>query len=339
MLKIKYTAEQPIRLDKYLSNKYSFRSRRFWQEAIKKGQITVNLTKKKPKYRLNFGDSVEFQLDLTPPKISLILEPQPTVVVPIIASYPDFLIVWKPAGLVTHPGRFEVQNKSVPPNLAAGLLAVYPELKKVGEDPLRPAIVHRLDKDTSGLMIIPRKQEAFQEFKKMFQEHRVAKTYLALSWKLGQFTRRSALNKKYRLIDTPIGKSAQDHTKQATAKNPAKLINPKQALTFFKIIEESKLPCLYRTGPKINPKVKKFRPTALIQIQPKTGRKHQIRVHLHSIGLPLVGDKIYTSRLVKNCNRPFPHHLLTAHQLEFTYRGQNFSFRSPRPDWAAPQKK
>jgi len=339
MQKIKYSAESSSRLDKYLSQKYPFRSRRFWQKAIKAGQVVVNQEKKKPRYQLNPGDSIELRLDLTPPPAVSSLSPQPKITVPTIASYPDFLIVWKPAGLVTHPGRFEVENNSAPPSLAAGLLAIYPELQTVGEDPLRPAVVHRLDKDTSGLMIIPRHQKAFTEFKKMFQKRLITKTYLALSWKLGQFNRRSTLNKKYRLIDTPIGKSSQDHTKQATAKNPNKLINPKEAATYFKIIAEDKLPCPHRVGPKINSKLKKFRPTALIQIQPKTGRKHQIRVHLHSIGLPLVGDKIYTSRLVKNCNRPFPHHLLEAHQLEFTYQGQSFSFRSPLPAWANFSKK
>ena len=329
---ITYPEELPQRVDKFLAKKYPEFSRRFFQDGLKNKEILINGKSKSPSYKLKEGDEIEIKLSLKKPAKITELPPNEKVSIEVVAKYPDFLIINKPVGLVVHPSIFDVRNNSIPPTLAGGLIAEFPELQKVGEDFTRPGIVHRLDKNTSGLMIVPLTQKSFEEFKKMFRHHLITKTYLALSWNLqkGVANPKSYKEPKlYKTISTPIGKSTKEHTKQATAKNPGRLINPKEAITLYKIIGYDKFPCRHKVG-----KIKKQEKTvALIKAKPQTGRKHQIRVHLSSIGLPLVGDSQYTSRLLKNCNKNFPYHLLQAHKLEFTYRGKKYSFTAPAPEW------
>jgi len=180
-------------------------------------------------------------------------------------------------------------------------------------------------------MIVPRTQEAFVEFKRQFKSREVSKTYLALCWNMQ--TQKDKLKLadggriKYKSIDRLIGKSKNDHTKQSTNQNPRYLVNPKESETLYAMIQSGQFPCNYR----VNNTNKQAVPLALIQAKPKTGRKHQVRVHLSSVGLPLVGDKKYTSKLLKNCNKNFKHHLLHAHKLQFTYQGEKYSFTSDLP--------
>jgi 23S rRNA pseudouridine1911/1915/1917 synthase len=328
---ITYQDSTTQRVDKYLAEKYPAFSRRYFQDGLKTGKVLINGHKKSPSYKLKNNDRIEIKLSLTPPTKITKLPANKKVPIDIVAKYPDFLIINKPAGLTVHPSVFDIQNNSLPPTLAGGLIAKFPELQNIGEDFSRPAIVHRLDKDTSGLMIIPRTQQSFRKFKKMFQNHSITKTYLALCWHSQRQINsdKKQTGKKYKVIENFIGKSKSDHTKQATNKNPAYLINPKQAKTLYKIIQQTKLPCLYKVG-KIKKQEKEI---SLVQVQPQTGRKHQVRVHLSSVGLPLVGDHKYTNRLLKNCNKNFSQHLLQAHKLEFTYQGQKYSFTAPEPEW------
>ncbi len=327
--KIVFKNQSTERVDSYLAKKYPSFSRRYFQNALKNKKILVNQEEKSPSYKLKNGDSIEINLSLKKPASIQKLPPNDKVSFSVVAKYPDFLIIDKPAGLTVHPSIFDIQNHSLPPTLAGGLIAKFPELENVGEDFSRPGIVHRLDKETFGLMIVPRTQEAFLEFKKMFRHHQIKKTYLALSW---NFSKQKTRNKSilspekhpYKIIKSYIGKSKADHTKQVTSTNPARLINPKEALTLYKIIAKKELPCFYKVG-----KLKKHKKEVLlVKAQPQTGRKHQIRVHLSSVGLPLVGDKKYTNKIIKNCNKNFPHHFLQAQKLEFDYRGKKYSFTS-----------
>jgi len=331
MTTITYHNSEPQRVDKYLAEKYPAFSRRYFQDGLKNGEILINNKKKSPSYKLKPEDVIKINLPLEPPKITTKLPANKNVQFDIVAKYPDFLIVNKPAGLTVHPSIFDIQNNSIPPTLAGGLIAKFPELQNIGEDFSRPAIVHRLDKDTSGLMIIPRNQEAFRLFKEMFKKHLITKTYLALCWNMQKKSPSIKEDRpiKYKTIETFIGKSKADHTKQATAKNPERLINPKQAITRYRILKNGKVPCLYRIG-KIKKQEKQI---SLVEAQPQTGRKHQIRVHLSSVGLPLIGDRKYTSRLLKNCNKNFSQHLLQAHKLEFSYKGEKYSFTADYPEW------
>ena len=330
---ITYKLLTPQRVDKYLSVKYPSFSRRYFQDGLKNGQILVNENKKSPSYKLKAGDKIKIRLSLEKSIGLTELPINKNVGIEIVAKYPDFFIINKPAGLIVHPSIFDVQNNSIPPTLAGGLLALDENLKNVGEDFTRPGIVHRLDKDTSGLMIIPRTPEAFKEFKRQFKNREVSKTYLALCWNMQTQKDKLKLSStgkiKYNKITRLIGKSKNDYTKQSTNKNPRYLINPKEAVTFYGMIKAGQFPCNYR----INNTKKEAVPIALIQVKPKTGRKHQVRVHLSSVGLPLVGDKKYASKLLKNCNKNFKHHLLHAHKLEFTYQGKKYSFTSDLPGY------
>ncbi len=166
-----------------------------------------------------------------------------------------------------------------PPTLVDWLLSRYPEIATVGDDPAqRPGIVHRLDKDTSGVMLVAKNQKTFEYLKSLFQKHEIIKTYLALV--------QGELAKKSGVIDAPIG------IKNGTTKRSIRSTKmAKEAVTEYKVLAGS-----------------------LLEVKPKTGRTHQIRVHLASIGHPIVGDPIYGKKpSVKNQRL-----MLHAASIEFT---------------------
>ncbi len=201
--------------------------------------------------------------------------------IPIIFENKDFLVINKPSGILVHSAK--ANEKS----LVDWLVACYPNIVEVGEDKNRPGIVHRLDKETSGILIIAKNQKAFEYFKKLFQEHLIKKGYLALVY--GEFK-----NKKG-VINKPIGIAASSIKRSTAAQRMKEL---KEAITEYEVIEifeyqKEKL--------------------SLLKVFPKTGRTHQIRVHLASIGHPIVGDKIYGRKKQSIETRLFLH----AYLLEF----------------------
>lgn len=200
----------------------------------------------------------------------------------IIYQDSDVLAVNKPAGLLVHP----IRGKKPEPTLVDWLLKKFPEVKSVGDDPeTRPGIVHRLDKETSGVMIIARHQKAFEYLKNLFQTRQMKKTYLALVW--GKVKERSGL------IEKPLG------IKTGSVKRTARVENAK-------MVKEAKT--VYRVK-------RYFDGFTLLEVEPLTGRTHQIRVHLASIGHPIAGDTLYTKRLAPNgLTRMFLH----AESIELT---------------------
>ena len=314
---LKYAGQ---RIDKYLAKKYPTLSRNLLQAKIKTGKFLVNGKKVTPSYKLKRNDLINFnQSKLKKITRSLNqkphLNPDKSVSFKIIFEHPDFIIIEKPAGLAVHPaetGPFSPAKKIV--TLVHGLLSKYPSIKNIGEDILRPGIVHRLDKNTSGLMIIAKKQKAYRYFKKIFKKRELEKKYLALVW--------GKLKTIKGVIQTPIGKSKSDLTRQATSKFSNKLINPKKAITFYRVISSRKQFTFENT----------VFPVSLLELQIKTGRKHQIRVHLHSIGYSILGDRKYQTKLVKDPNKYFSRHLLHAYQLKFKYLdGEEYNFESKPP--------
>jgi len=210
----------------------------------------------------------------------------------VIYESEDFVVINKPAGMAVHPAR---QPQGV--TLVDWLLARYPEMTKVGDDlRTRPGIVHRLDKDTSGVILVCRTQEAFAYFKKQFQEQRIKKTYLALV--------HNFLKSKSGLINKPLGLK-KGTIKRTVHGRGTKMI--KEAITRYKVKG------LIRANKS---------PFSLLEIEPLTGRTHQIRVHLASIGHPVVGDRLYGkgSRKLKisNQEKTPPRLFLHAESLEFT---------------------
>ncbi len=213
----------------------------------------------------------------------------------IIHEDENILVIDKPAGLVVQPE----QNK-ISKTLIDYLLKIRPEIKNVGEDPTRPGLVHRLDKDTSGLMIIAKNNKAFGELKRKFQEREIKKTYTALV--VGQ------LKEKEGIIDKPIGRG-KSRVKQSTTFIVAK---ERPAITKYKVIKE-------------------YKQFSLLETSPKTGRMHQIRVHLASIGHPVVADKVYGFKRqpeIRELNR----HFLHASAIKFELFGKNYVFKSELSD-------
>jgi 23S rRNA pseudouridine1911/1915/1917 synthase len=205
----------------------------------------------------------------------------------------DVVVVSKPAGLVVHPGAGHATG-----TLAGGLLARFPEMAGVG-DPLRPGIVHRLDRDTSGLMVVARSPEAYTALVAALGRREVERRYLALAW--GRFEARRGS------IDAPIGRSPTRPTRMAVREAG------KEARTGYEVVEEYGHP-----------------PASLLDCRLETGRTHQIRVHLAAIGHPVVGDSAYGGdRPPLRPGRPFLHaaHLAFAHPTS----GERLAFDDPLP--------
>jgi len=201
----------------------------------------------------------------------------------IIYEDKNIVAINKPAGLLIH----EAQNMKHE-TLVDWLIENYPEVKKVGDDPeIRPGIVHRLDRDTSGILLIAKNQKTFEYLKKQFQEKKIKKTYLALI--------EGKINKKSGTIDIPIGRSPKTPTKRLAHKRARGKL--REAITEYNVEQE-------------------YKEYTLLRVSPKTGRTHQIRVHLKAISKPIVCDKVYTKTPV--CPFGLQRHFLHASSLEFS---------------------
>ena len=213
----------------------------------------------------------------------------------IVFENKDIIVIDKPANLTVHPIHSEQKN-----TLVDELLAYYPEIKNVGEDPLRPGIVHRLDKDTSGLIIIAKNNKSFEYLKNLFKNRQVEKNYLALV--------HGKVKDKKGTITKSISLSKKDYKKRSVLLDE----NSKKAWTEYRIIEN-------------------FKNYTLLEVSIKTGRTHQIRIHLKSIGHPIVGDKQYRFKrqiCPKNLTRQFLH----AQYLKFKMDDGNImEFKSELP--------
>jgi 23S rRNA pseudouridine1911/1915/1917 synthase len=235
--------------------------------------------------RLAEGDEVEVEGE---PEADAPPKPEP-VDFPVVHADDDLVVLVKPAGLVVHPGAGHEEG-----TLASGLLHRFPEIASVG-DPMRPGIVHRLDRDTSGLMVVARSARAYDVLVEALAAREIERRYLALAW--GRF------DAKRGTIDAPIGRSATRRTRMAVREAG------KEARTGYEVNEQYEHPVC-----------------ALLECKLETGRTHQIRVHLAAIGHPIVGDGTYGGdRNPLQPGRPFLHahalalaHPVTRERLEFT---------------------
>lgn len=212
----------------------------------------------------------------------------------IIYENNNIIVIDKPAGLLVHP-----THKQEKDTLVDWILSRYPEIKNVGEKS-RPGIVHRLDRDTSGLLIIAKNNDSFNYLKKQFQDRKIEKTYLALV--VGK------LKEKKGVITKTISLSKKDYKRRSTLLDA----HSKPARTEYKVIKE-------------------YKDYSLLEAKPKTGRTHQIRIHLSSIGHPIAGDKQY-----KHKRQPTPdnltRHFLHAQHLKFQLsNGRIVEFKSELP--------
>ncbi|RJQ13756.1 RluA family pseudouridine synthase [Candidatus Parcubacteria bacterium] len=267
--------ESGSRLDKFLREKFSEFSRHWLQNLIREQFVLVNGRKTEPSYILRNQDVIHIVLR-SPQPISL--EADQKIRFEIIYEDKDCIVINKPAGLVVHPSE-TTKNKT----LVNGLLARWPQIEGVGEDPLRPGIVHRLDKETSGLLIIAKIQQAYEHLKFQFQNRLVVKRYLALV--------HGIIKDDFGVIEAPIMRSETTGVKQTIG-------GTKNATTFYKVR-------------------KRYKEFTFLELQPRTGRKHQIRVHCAYIGHPVVGDEKYTSKSLQETLRTnLIRHFLHAHYLE-----------------------
>jgi 23S rRNA pseudouridine1911/1915/1917 synthase len=218
-----------------------------------------------------------------------------SVILDVVYDDADIVVINKRAGLVVHPGAGNPAGTMV-----NGALAKYPEMASAG-DPLRPGVVHRLDAGTTGLMVMAKTHAAYEALVDALSKREVKRTYLALIW--GHPTVLSGT------IDAPIGRDQKDPTRMGV------VVDGKAARTRFEVKSKFDLPL----------------PCSLVECNLETGRTHQIRVHLESIGHPVVGDSTYGgARSSLSAPRPMLH----AAQLAFLHpiSGQSMSFEAEMPD-------
>lgn len=286
------------RLDLYLAQEWPDYSRSYLTNLIHDGLVTLNGTAIfKPGIRLKAHDQVSFKL----PEHRF---PNPENLkknsfgVEIIFEHEHFFIINKPAGLIVH----RAPSTKNQPTLVDWLLDRDASLAAVGPQD-RPGIVHRLDKDTSGLMIIARTHYGYTQFGHLFKDRRITKTYRAVVW--GHPDREST-------IDAPIGRHPSQRHKMTAFKPGSTVDNARQACTHYSVLSY-------------------FDDFTLVQAQPVTGRTHQIRAHFAFIGHPLLGDALYASDAHQNNAAPIARHALHAYQLAFIFDGTAFSFTQNPP--------
>lgn len=290
------------RLDKYLHGRFSNLSRRFIQDAIKQGTARVNGKIAKPSLKLNPGDSISFVLP-EPPSKDILPEDIP---LNIIYEDSDIIILNKQPGILVHPARGNTHGTLV------NALAFYSDELSSGLGEFRPGIVHRLDKDTTGVMVVTKNDTAQWKIARQFELRQVNKTYLAIVHGTPELTADR--------IKMPLGVHPKIREKYA--------IRPeigKEAITFYEVIEA-------------------FRGFSILELTPKTGRTHQIRVHLSYLKHPIVADDMYGGKLVypwqladaePAVQEPVINRVaLHAFSLEFKHptTGKMVKFEAPLPD-------
>lgn len=279
------------RLDLYLVQERKDLSRSFIQKLIADGSVTVNDVPAKSSLRLKRGDVIVMVIP-PPPELSLRPEAMP---LSVVYEDDDVLVIDKPANLPVHPGPGHASG-----TLANALLAYCPQLDEM-DDSLRPGIVHRLDKDTSGLMMVAKNEAARRKLSLAIKERQVVKRYLALVVGCPQ--------PEAGTIDAPIARHPVRRQKMAVVPGG------RPARTHYRVLRR------FPQG--------RGRGYSLLEVTLETGRTHQIRVHMAHIGHPLVGDSVY-GRQVDFVGRQFLH----AHRLGFRLpsSGEYREFRSELPD-------
>ena len=279
-----------LRIDKAISIKDKDLSRAAVQRMIEEENILVNNQKAKVAYKISLGD--EITIIKQPPK-EIEIKPE-DIPLDIIYEDNDILVVNKQKGLVVHPGNGNPDGTLV----NAIMNKCKDSLSGIGGE-IRPGIVHRIDKDTSGLLIIAKNDKAHINMSEQIKNHEVKKTYIALV--------RGKTKENQATIDMPIARSNKDRTKMAVSKDG------KNAITHFEVIE-------------------RFTNYTLLKVNIETGRTHQIRVHLSQIGYPIVGDYVYS-----NGKNPFgvEGQMLHSSKLEFKHpiTGKEIELEAPLPEY------
>lgn len=273
------------RLDKYVCQQHPELSRSHVQKLIAEGYITVNDQRGKAGLRLSKGDRLKLVIPPAPPS-RLVPEAMP---LNIIYEDADLLAVDKPAGLTVHPAPGHPSH-----TLVNAILSHFPHLADIG-DSLRPGVVHRLDKDTSGVMLVAKNSAAQADLSQQFRSHSVTKAYLVLV--KGKLTPESGV------IEADIGRDPRNRKRMAV------VAGGREARTEYRVI-------------------KYIGDYTLLEVRTETGRTHQIRVHLAAIGFPVVGDKVYGVKS-PHLSRQFMHACRLGFKLPSS--GEYVEFKSELP--------
>lgn len=240
------------RIDSYIATNTEL-SRTNIQRLIEEGKVLVNLKNTKVSYKVQENDEITIEEE-KPKETSLKAQNIP---IEVLYEDNDIIVVNKPKGMVVHPA-----NGNPDGTLVNAVMAICKDsLSGIGGE-IRPGIVHRIDKDTSGVLVIAKNDKAHILMSEQIKNHEVEKTYVALV--------KGIVKENEATINMPIGRSTRDRKKMAVRKDG------KNAITHFKVLE-------------------RFRNYTLLEVKIETGRTHQIRVHLSEIGYPIVGDEVYSN--------------------------------------------
>ena len=281
---------QKKRIDSYIVDKNINLSRTAIKRLLDEGKILVNGKKQKPSYKPEVGDIITIEI---PEPEEVELKPQ-DIPIDVIYEDKDIIVVNKPKGMVVHPA-----NGNPDGTLVNAILAKCKDsLSGIGGE-IRPGIVHRLDKDTSGLLIIAKNDQAHINMSKQIQDRKVIKKYIALV--------KGVIGENTATIDMPIARSTKDRKKMA--------VDPKgkEAITHYKVLQ-------------------RYDKYTLLEIKIDTGRTHQIRVHMAYIGHPVVGDMQYSNG--KN-EFGIEGQMLHSKYLEFEHpiTGKRLKLEAPLPEY------
>lgn len=278
-----------LRLDVFLSRYFEDKSRSYLQNLIEEGNVKVNEKLKKSNYKLKAGERVDI---LIPEPVGLDVEPE-DIPLDIVYEDNDVIVVNKPQGMVVHPAS-GVYNGT----LVNALLSHCKDLSGIN-GVARPGIVHRIDKDTSGVLVIAKNDNSHNKLAEQFKDHSMTRSYIALV--------EGILKKDEGTIDAPLGRHPIERIKIAVLKEG------RRAVTHYKVLE-------------------RFNNNTLVECVLETGRTHQIRVHMCHIGHPLVGDPVYGH---KKQRFNLKGQLLHAKKLGFIHpsTGEYMEFQSDLPDY------
>lgn len=299
--------QEPLRIDKFLMNRVEGATRNKLQQALESGAITVNGGLVKPNYKIRPGDDIRI-FDTRPPELTEIIPEE----LPLDIEYEDdtLMIINKPAGMVVHPGCGNYSG-----TLVNGLSWYLQNEEEPGTLP-RVGLVHRIDKDTTGLVVIAKTEAAMTHLAAQFKRHTVHRRYVALVW--------GDIEEDQGTVVAHIGRH-QRFRKLFAAYPEGE--HGKEAITHYKVLE-------------------RFGYVTLVQLQLETGRTHQIRVHMQSIGHPLFGDRTYGGdrivkgtifskykQFVENTFALLPRQALHARELGFIHpaTGEKMFFEAPLP--------
>ena len=275
------------RLDSYLASNLAGVTRSQAKRLIEMEHVTVDAYVAKPSHLVKAGEKITVKI---PPPVEPNAAPQD---IPLDVIFEDaaLLVVNKPAGLVVHPAHGHASG-----TLVNAVLAHCPQVADVG-GPDRAGIVHRLDKDTSGLILIAKDEATHAALQRQFKHRQVTKTYLALV--------EGPVQPREGIVEAPVGRDKRQRKKMAVVRSG------RQARTMYRAVEY-------------------FDDHTLLEVRPHTGRTHQVRVHLAWLGYPIVGDAVYGHRRQRLLRG---RHFLHAARLRFTHpaTGEEVEFEAPLP--------